>query len=267
MARSFIDVMASLNPDYRLAQRKQLVHEQIEQAKMTLQQQHHYENMQFNERKLQVERDKINQRNDQIARQEQLEREAIQGGIEKECIAGENALRLSRNNFFQDELAKDTDLIHKMFGSFFDRRRDWKNRLAETQKSLYETEADTIRQKSLQRQKHEQEMEQIRLEHQLRMQENQQGFRQQIGMEQYKASIEQNRQRQKRVQELHKAVLDYNLRVFEKVIANVIQNKRVTYDSLNSIIVRILERLLGLGEQQISDDDIKQYVKEAMREL
>lgn len=253
MARSFADIIAGFDPHHRLEQRRMLMQEQMEGARLQLQQQQHNEMM-----TLQQER---------IHQQEQHHRERIEATRESEIIAGENAQTLSRQNFLQNELNENTKLIHSLFTGLSERRRDWNNRVSETKRALYEVEADTLRQKSLEKQRHEQEMEKMRLAHELQIQQNSQIHNQNTAFEINKTQLQASIEKQQQKQKLEAMVLDYNLRVLEKNLDSLLQDKRVTYDGLNEILMRVISRFLGLGETQLNDWEMEQYIKEAMKQI
>lgn len=259
MARSLVDIVASLDPKHRLAQRQQLVYEQVENAKLQMQSQHQQQQNYINQQRLQIEQAKLEQN-------ERHQREIIAGTIEREYIAGDNARALSRQEFFQNELNENTKLIHSFFGDLFSRRQDWQNKISDTRKALYEVEADTIRQKALAKQKHEQDMQKMAFEHQIRTRESQQQHYQSAEFEQLQSQLRQSETRLANQQKLEAMVLEYNLRVLMNVCDSNLQDWRVTYDGLNEILMKVIERILGLGDEQVSERDIERYVDEAMRQ-
>lgn len=64
-------------------------------------------------------------------------------------------------------------------------------------------------------------------------------------------------------QELEKLILEYNLKFLEAELNNRLQDKRITYDGLNAILMRLIERATGLSEQATADD-VSRWVDEAM---
>lgn len=260
MGRSLVDIMAGFDPKHRLAQRKQLVYEQMENAKLALQQNHHEQMMAMQQQRLQHDQDRL-------AQTERLNQQAFQEARDREIIAGENARQLSRQEFLQNQLAENTKLIHSFYDAHSNRRRDWRNKVAETQKSLYEIEADTIRQKALSKQQHKQEMEKMLLAHKLQSRESHQNYRQNKKLERSRVRQQKSLEKQQQYQKLEAMVLDYNLRVLEKNLDSLLQDKRVTYDGLNEILMRVISRFLGLGEHQLNDWEMEQYIKEAMKQI
>lgn len=172
--------------------------------------------------------------------------------LEREKIAGKNAMALGVQNFIFGQMQANSQLLSDHYKSVLDRQRDWENNTASIRKSLFEIEADTIRQKILSRQNHLQEMEKMKLASQLKQQEQAQIF-----------DFSSLEQKFKNKQELERLTLEYNLRFLESELNHLLQNKRVTYDGLNSILMRLIERAVGLNEQATADE-VSRWVDEAL---
>lgn len=161
-------------------------------------------------------------------------------------------MALSVQNFIFSQLEANSQLLGDHYRSVLDRQRDWGNNIANIRKSLFEIEADTIRQKALSKQNHLQEMERMKLESKLKTKEQKQVF-----------NFSLIEQKFKHKQELEKMILEYNLKFLESELNNLLQNKRITYDGLNAILMRLIERAVGLSEQATADE-VSRWVDEAM---
>lgn len=237
---SINDILMKFNPNHRLKEQKISLDIQLEQAKLNQRDQHHYELLEFQKQKLALEQ-----------KQAEAQNLAI---LERERIAGKNAIALSVQNFIFSQLESNNQFLNERYKSVLERQRDWNNNIANIKKSLFEIEADTIRQKALSRQNHLQEMEKMELVSQLKIKEQQQFFDFSL--------IEQNF---KNKQELERLILEYNLKFLENEINHLLQNKRVTYDGLNNILMRLIERAVGLSERATADD-VSKWIDEAMTE-
>lgn len=252
-----------LNPKYGIDKQKLRLTEAIEGAKLQLKDRHHNEIMILQSQKMQLQREASEEQN--------------RATIEREHIAGKNARELSAQNFLQDQIKENSQLIHNKFDNLLERQRDWGNNTEQTRKSLYEIEADTIRQQKLSKQQHRQELEKMRLASQLAMEEknqeyffqgglNEQSHRHKKEQEKLLRKLERKAKRLTQQQELERVVLEYNLKFLEQQLGHILQNERVTYDGINAIVMRVIERMLGLGDHQVTDDELTSYVNEAMRE-
>lgn len=235
---SINDILMKFDPNYRLKSQKLSLDTQIANAKLNQKERHHFELLEFQRQKLALE-------------QQQAEAKNL-AMLEREKIAGKNAMALSVQNFIFEQINQNSQLLNSHYVSTLERQRDWGNNIANIRKSLFEIEADTIRQKALSRQNHLQEMEKMKLASQLKMQEQQQIF-----------DFSLLEQKFKNKQELERLTLEYNLKFLETELNHLIQNKRVTYDGINSIIMRLIERIVGLNEQ-IDGADVERFVAEAM---
>lgn len=235
---SLNDLLARFNPDYRLRSGKLQLDAQIAAAKIQQKERHHAELLEFQRQKTELER--------QTAEAGQI---AL---LERERIAGRNALALGVQQFIFNQLEQNGAILNAQHQNHLERRRDWGNSISAIRKSLFEIEADTIRQKALSRQEHRQTMERMKLESKLRRKEQKQSFDFQMLENQFR-----------RKQDLERLTLEYNLKFLEAELNHRLQNRRVTYDGLNAILMRLIERVAGLDEQ-ISGADIERFVDEAM---
>lgn len=58
--------------------------------------------------------------------------------------------------------------------------------------------------------------------------------------------------------------LDYNLKFAGMFLENEIRDSRVTFDKSIEVIFKVIERCLGLGEREVSNADVSDWVREAM---
>ena len=185
--------------------------------------------------KIQLENMKLNAK----ARAEEMQAVAI---IEKEKIAGWNALyladknhshaleladknhshaiSLANTNHFLGQLTQGSQLLDAMIHSQLKQEENWNNTIADTMRQLFISEADTIKQERLKELDHKHKIESMTLE--------------------------------------------YNLRFTELALQNELQNARVSYDKTCEVIFKLIERVLGLGERYASQEDISSWVNEAM---
>lgn len=204
---SLNDLISRFNPDFRLKSSKIELDRQIAQAKIEQKERHHQELLEFQRQKSKMQ--------DLQAREHNL---AL---IEREKISGQNALALSVQEFIFRHLESNNQLLNQHYNSVLDRKRDWDNNIANTRRSLFEIEVDTIRQLALNKKKHQQQMEIMAFE--------------------------------------------YNLKFVQAELNNLIQDKRVTYDGLNSILMRLIEQVVGLTEQ-VNSEDVQRFVDDALQQ-
>jgi hypothetical protein len=257
------ELQARMNPQYRLAYERQHMQNCLAQAKLEQGERHHAQTLQVQQQKMALDREL--QHLDRLAQ------------VERESIAGQNALALGRQNYMLGELAKNTELVHSMFDSQHKREEEWGNNYARIMGDLLTIEADTIRQKAVAKQQNDHDLSRLQLEHELRMREKQfdhmaglqnkqVDFQYVQNLENQKANIQQQEQKLKHRQEIEKLVLQYNFGVLEKYLDHHLQNLRVTFDKSCEIIFRVIERMLGLGEQQVRESDIDRMVQDAMKQ-
>lgn len=235
---SINDILMKFDPNYRLKTAKINLDTQLGKAKLEQKERHHSELLEFQRQKLALEQQQAEAQNLAI--------------LERERIAGKNAMALSVQNFIFSQLEANSQLLGDHYRSVLDRQRDWGNNFASIRKSLFEIEADTIRQKVLSKQNHFQEMERMKLASKLKMKEQKQVF-----------NFSEIEQKFRHKQELEKLILEYNLKFLEAELNNHLQDKRITYDGLNAILMRLIERVTGLSEQATADD-VSRWVDEAM---
>lgn len=211
--RSLANTIHRLDPKNSIAYEGQYLKKCIAQAQLEQSDRHHTEKMRLESMKLDANRD---QANAQIER----EREQTRAIIEREKIAGQNALDLADRSHILGQLAQGSQLIDSMIHSELKQEEDWNAVFSDTMRGLILSEADLIKQERLRELEHRHKMEEM--------------------------------------------TLNFNLKFIEMFLQNEIQDQRVEHDKMCDIIFRVVERALGLGEQQVSQSDVSQWVSEAM---
>jgi frataxin-like iron-binding protein CyaY len=196
--------------------------------------------------------------------EQELREIEAQASIEREHIKGANDRAIARQGFMLDQLGKASALVDAEYLSHLKEQEDFSNHLARIQGELLNVEADTLRQIIIEKQKHRHSLEMMEKQHQHAMQSKAFDYQAQKALEEQRTQLEKKSKKLSHRQELEKLVLQYNLEVLKKYIDSRLQDWRVTYDKANEIIFRLVERVLGLGDQQINEADISQYVREAM---
>jgi hypothetical protein len=112
----------------------------IAQGKMEQDERHHSEMMHLHHQKMESER----------------ERSTIEAhaSIEKEIIAGKNAIALADRNHVLGQLAGGSAIIDDMIRSQLKQEEDWNATYADTMRQLFVTEGDTIRQTKIRELEH-----------------------------------------------------------------------------------------------------------------
>jgi hypothetical protein len=128
---SIAEISANLDPSYRVQKQKQQMQLYIAQGKMEQDERHHSEMMHLHHQKMESER----------------ERSTIEAhaSIEKEIIAGKNAIALADRNHVLGQLAGGSAIIDDMIRSQLKQEEDWNATYADTMRQLFVTEGDTIR--------------------------------------------------------------------------------------------------------------------------
>jgi hypothetical protein len=127
----------------------------IAQAKLEQDERHHYETQAFERERLEAERE--------IA---EIQGRAI---VEKERVAGENAISIATRNHALATAAKSSALFDEMLLSVVRQDEEWNRTCADTMRQLIVTEADTIKQERLRKLDQAHLIEKLRLESNLRL--------------------------------------------------------------------------------------------------
>lgn len=137
---SIAEISANLDPNYRVQKQKQQMQLYIAQGKMEQDERHHSEMMHLHHQKMESER----------------ERSSIEAhaSIEKEIIAGKNAIALADRNHVLGQLAGGSAIIDDMIRSQLKQEEDWNATYADTMRQLFVTEGDTIRQTKIRELEH-----------------------------------------------------------------------------------------------------------------
>ena len=137
---SIAEISANLDPNYRAQKQKQQMQLYIAQGKMEQDERHHSEMMHLHHQKMESER----------------ERSSIEAhaSIEKELIAGKNAIALADRNHVLGQLAGGSAIIDDMIRSQLKQEEDWNATYADTMRQLFVQEGDTIRQTKIRELEH-----------------------------------------------------------------------------------------------------------------
>jgi hypothetical protein len=154
---SIADLQARFDPKVRLAYENQHLKRCIAQAQIEQSERHHSERMRLENMKL-----------DSKIESERMQARAT---IEKEKIAGQNALYLADRNHILGQLTQGSQLIDSMIHSQLKQEEDWNNIVADTMRQLFISEADTIKQQRLKELDHKHKIESMTLEYNLRFTE------------------------------------------------------------------------------------------------
>lgn len=206
---------------------------EIASAKLQLQQQHQSEMVMLHDEKMAMEREKLDFQREQSENQERLEREKINIQFDKENTDHIRSLELQSIRSQSEQRQKVLDMRH----------------------TILSVRADLARQKILAKQQHEQEMEKMKLANELQMKQRQQEFN--LG----EAEIIRRHE-----QEKEQKTLQNNLDLIKLHIEHIENNASTTYEAMNDIMKRLIERALGLGQYQATDEDIERWTREAMSE-
>lgn len=148
-----------------------------------------------------------------------------------EEISGGNQRELSILNFALDNASKSSDLINDLFRSEIKKQEDWDNVHNNLISQLVLMSANVEAQKSLKKMESKQQKKMEKMLHR---------------------------------QAKEKMSLEHNFKVLEMCLSNQLQDWRVTHDKACEVIFRMVEKMLGLGEHQVSEAEISQYVQEAI---
>jgi hypothetical protein len=148
------DLQARFDPKVRLAYENQHLKKCIAQAQFEQADRHHAERMRIESMKMDAKAD--------------AERTKALASIEKEKIAGQNALNLANRNHVLGQLTQGSQLIDSMIHSQLKQQEDWNNIVADTMRQLFVSEADTIKQQRLKELEHKHKIESLTLEYNLR---------------------------------------------------------------------------------------------------
>ncbi len=174
----------------------------------------------------------------------QLDSDYLRGSMtmKTEEIRGGNERGLAIIEYALEQSGKASDNIDEMIQSELRKSEKWDADYSNMLLQLLTIKANTIAQVQLKQLDHSHEMEKSK----------------------HLAKVEKKIIKLKDRHEKEKRVLDQNFQILERHLAHHLQNLRVSYDKACEIIFRLVERMLGLGDQQVSEGDISQYVREAM---
>ena len=152
---SIAELQAQMDPHHRAVAQNRHFQQCMAQAKFEQDERHHCERQQ-------LESDRLDA-NLRVAE--------IQGRtmLERERIAGDNAMSLATRNHALAQSAKSSALIDEMVLSTIRQDEEWNRTFADTMRGLILNEADTIKQERLRKMDQDHLIEKLRLESNLRM--------------------------------------------------------------------------------------------------
>lgn len=146
---------AEADPRHRLAAEAQHFQQCLAQAKHEQTERHHYERQSLERERLDASRDAAET--------------AGRAAVERERVAGENALSLTTRNHGLSQAAKSSALIDEMVLSVVRQEEEWQRTVGDTLRQLILSEADTIKQVRLRELDQRHTLEKMRLENNLKM--------------------------------------------------------------------------------------------------
>lgn len=203
---NFSEIQSRFDPQMNLNRQQMTMRHYQEQAKLDQIDRHHRERVNIENRRLEANSEAV--------------RENARAIVDRETIAGKNALQLADRNHILGQMTQGSQLIDSMIHSQLKQEEEWNNIVADTMRQLLVSDAEKIKQAKLKELDHRHKIEVMQLE--------------------------------------------YNLKLVEMFLENEIRDSRVTFDKSIEVIFKVIERCLGLGEQDVSRDDVSSWVNEAM---
>lgn len=288
------DIIFSLKPENRFAMRKMAMYEQVELAKMSyreaqLDMQRHkiYQDEAMHRERMAMEDEKMYQADrihiERMQHDEKLQGKAqehnermqerqIQGQLEATNVSGMNARILSAQEHYQrlaeERQKKRQDLLSDLVG------QQVRTQL-EIIANFYNTSFEVMKAERLAEQNHRHAMEMEKLRGKI----EQEKIILQAKIESEKRDDEHTKGRAKHTDEitenrakeeanLKRLIFESNILKTQKFIDLLINNERVQFDGLNSIVMEILRRILLVGDtREMEADEIGQLVKDAVAQM
>lgn len=238
------------DPHHRLATQRHQLQAYMMQAKMEQGERHHQELMSLHQQRMQVEKE-----------ERELEAQAM---LERERIKGANDRTLATHNFMLNQMGNASKLIDDEYRSLFKEREDWANNLARTRADLLTIEADTLRQITVEKAKHRNNLEAMAVKHTFDMDAKTLDYAKQMELEKQRKKLEKKEKKLQHAQELEKLVLQYNLGVLQKYVDSHLQDWRTEHTKTCEILFRLVEQMLGLGDQQVSESTMRRMYEDAL---
>lgn len=152
---SLAEIGANLDPSHRMQVLKQQTKNYFAQAKIEQDENHHRDMISLHHEKMSHERDRT-----------QLETQSM---IEREIIAGKNALALTDRNHILGQFTQNSALIDDMIRSELKKSEEWSATVADTMRQLFVQEGDTVRQAKLKELEHRHKIDSMTLEFNCRL--------------------------------------------------------------------------------------------------
>jgi hypothetical protein len=102
------------------------------------------------------------------------------------------------------------------------------------------------------------------LKHQFNIETSTLEYHTKTSLENQRASLTKQEKKLQHKQELEKLVLQYNLEILKKFLDSQLQDWRTTHTKASEIIFRLVEQMLGLGEQQVSECEMRRMYEDAL---
>jgi hypothetical protein len=147
------EIESRFDPRMRLSREQMTMRHYQEQAKLEQSDRHHSERLRIENRRIEASAE--------------AERENSRAIVQRETIAGRNALDLANRNHLLGQFSQGSQLIDSMIHSQLKQEEDWNNVMADTMRQLLMSDADTIKQTKLKELDHKHKIEELQLTHNL----------------------------------------------------------------------------------------------------
>jgi hypothetical protein len=257
---SIADLQARFDPHHRLQHQRLHLQRCIAQSQIEQRERHHQDKINLEQLRMEAQREQQN------------------ATLQAKYIEGQNARDLASHNYALGQIGQISKVIDGMIDAGLRKSEAWDNSFAQTMQQLATIEADTIRQERLKRIDHSHNMEAKRLDHLHQMQAKEQDHRHNVSTR----SIDHNHSlHSKQVDELYreafeglqhqhqreKIILEYNNALIMRFVDSHLKNYNLTFEKACDLVFRLVERSLGMGEQQASEADVSSWVREAMAQV
>ncbi len=227
---TFLDI---LDPHTANQRHRLQLDSEIASARLQLMQQQQEETIMLHDEKMAMEREKLDFQKEQSRKQERLERE-------------KNDLEL---------IKASSDHIRNLEIQSIQNESDLQQKILDMRHTILATRAEIAKQKILEKQKHQQDKDKMILASELELKAKEQEFL--LGMKEKELAFKHQQE---------EMILNSNLDRLKDYILFKQRNYSVTYDSMNDIIKQLVEKILGLGQYQATNEDFEKWAEEAQAE-
>ncbi len=147
------EIESRFDPRMRLSREQMTMRHYQEQAKLDQAERHHFERVRLENRRIEANAE--------------AERENSRAVVQREAVAGKNALALANRNHLLGQFSQSSQLIDSMIHSQLKQEEDWNHVMADTMRQLLVSEADTIKQTKLKELDQRHKIEALQLTHNL----------------------------------------------------------------------------------------------------